>query len=173
MSGEHCATPNESRSGTHGTPWVTFNTSRVLCPWHSTLTIIDTGRNRRFTCRDTRGTPRVRDLPPTDPSLRVETLVGLRECRTFHNQNRISWVRDAPPQVPLSRIRTETTLSIHHVYEADQNCAGLKRWRDTETRRQMVSGQTERNFASVVEDVHKVDNFSHGNVQVHQQSKTP
>ena len=74
-----------------------------------------------FTCRDSRGSPRVRDNPQPEP---------------------------------LSRMGTHTALSVRHVYEADQKCVGLKR--DTETRRDVVSGQTEGNSVSVVEDVHRV-----------------
>ena len=47
-------------------------------------------------CRDSRGTPRVRGRPPTDSSLRVETLVVLHECETIHplrrcRVSRCSW----------------------------------------------------------------------------------
>ena len=45
-------------------------------------------------------------------------------------------------------------------------------WRDTETRRDVVSGQPRGNSVSVVEDVYRVDSFSRNNVQVHQWSKT-
>ena len=70
-------------------------------------------------------------------------------------------------------IRTDTALSIHHVSRADQNCAGEERAERHETRRDVVSGQTERNSVRVAEDVHRVEGFSHKTVQVYQQGKTP
>ena len=52
--------------------------------------------------------------------------------------------------------------------KADQNCADLMRAEEHVTRRDVVSSQTEGNSVSVVEDVLRVDRFSHKMVQVHQ-----
>ena len=52
--------------------------------------------------------------------------------------------------------------------KADQNCADLMRAEEHVTRRDVVSSQTEGNSVSVVEDVLRVDKFSHKIVQVHQ-----
>ena len=52
--------------------------------------------------------------------------------------------------------------------KADQNCADLMRAEEHVTRRDVVSSQTEGNSVSVVEDVLRVDRFSHKIVQVHQ-----
>ena len=57
--------------------------------------------------------------------------------------------------------------------KADQNCADLMRAEEHVTRRDVVISQTEGNSVSVVEDVLRVDRFSHKIVQVHQQGKTP
>ena len=52
--------------------------------------------------------------------------------------------------------------------KADQNCADLMRAEEHVTRRDVVISLTEGNSVSVVEDVLRVDRFSHKIVQVHQ-----
>ena len=101
--------------------------------------------------------------------------MALHECKDSPELLMVLQECDArgTPRVCVQSIRTDTTLSIHHVSRADQNCAGLKRAERHETRRDVVSGQTEGNSVRVVEDVRRVEGFSHKIVQVHQQVKTP
>ena len=68
----------------------------------------------------------------------------------------------------LCPIDKKTAHSVHRVSRADQNCDGLKRAERHETRRDVVSSQTEVNSVRVAEDVHRVEGLSHKIVQVHQ-----
>ena len=78
------------------------------------------------------------------------------------------------PLIPTSPIRTDTALQFTDVSRADQNRAVLKRAeKHHETRRDVVSGQTEGNSVRVAEGVRRVEGFSHQIVQIHQYCKTP
>ena len=61
--------------------------------------------------------------------------------------------------------RKEQVLHIPFITrpEQNQNCAGSKRAERHETRRDVVSGQTEGNSVRVAEDVHRVEGLSHKN----------
>ena len=77
-------------------------------------------------------------------------LVGLHEC-------------DQIPSLLIPNVFHTTRCP-----KADQNCADLMRAEEHVTRRDVVISQTEGNSVSVVEDVLRVDRFSHKIVQVHQ-----
>ena len=73
------------------------------------------------------------------------------------------------PRVRPDPVVTGTErFSYNTCPKADQNCADLMRAEQHVTRRDVVSSQTEGNSVSVVEDVLRVDRFSHKIVQVHQ-----
>ena len=71
------------------------------------------------------------------------------------------------PDFPLAVTGTER-FPYNTCPKADQNCADLMRAEEHVTRRDVVISQTEGNSVSVVDDVLRVDRFSHKIVQVHQ-----